>query len=453
MKNKAVITAILTLIGSILFYDTSIGINIFIFTILSLITIIISKRQVQLKKLLIKSIPVLLCSVYLLIYPQKITFIFWLISYLSLWVNLERTFKPLLVPLAGLLSIIITPFKIFRSKKQTANGNMKKQRSHKFKIFLISGFIIFWFCILYISSNPIFSSLFKSINLDFLDFGFIKTYIKIFILLIGLTSIEKIKKIEIWNLKKLIVTEQAKNENQIIESKIAKIIVWTLGGLLLLLNSTDIVVIITGHLPKGINYSEYVHQGFYTIIFTLSLSIAFITYFFRSNIYFQKQIVTIRKGAIFWISQNLIVAICTAYKNYLYVEAYGLTYKRIAVFCFMICIVIGLILSIIKVQKTISNWHYFNVLTKYAFISLLCITLIPFDQVITHYNLNYSKTKDISYLLSLKNPDLLAIREYNDLNNLGYEFEIKVEISLKKDESKTISWSSWNYYNEKNKGL
>ena len=145
--------------------------------------------------------------------------------------------------------------------------------------------------------------------------------------------------------------------------------------------------------------------------------------------------------------KSVALAILTTYKNILYMEVYGLTYKRIAVVLCLICTLIGLIISIRKIKFPTTNWSYFNRVALYAFTSAVLIALIPFDKIITNYNLNYSQTKDVEYLLGLKNADLLAIRTYinetgNSDNTIAYEMANK--LAERNNYANNITWKSWN---------
>ena len=219
--------------------------------------------------------------------------------------------------------------------------------------------------------------------------------------------------------------------------------------ILFALNIADFVVIFTGRLPEGITYAEYVHQGFYTLLFTLSLAIGLIIYFFRGQLNFHDKLKIVKRASCFWILQNLLLALITAYKNLLYVEAYGFTYKRIAVFLGLICIVIGLFLSFKKLYKPYTNWMYFNKLALNAFICFLVMSFIPMDRLITQYNLNYSQTTDIHYLLNLSKPNLEMIENFINEHQGHYAEHAFALYNKKKDLNEKASdahWQSWNYY-------
>jgi hypothetical protein len=162
----------------------------------------------------------------------------------------------------------------------------------------------------------------------------------------------------------------------------------------------------------------------------------------------------IKNASLFWILQNLLLAFITAYKNFLYVEVYGLTYKRIAVFLGLICIMTGLVLSLKKLQKPFTNWLYFNKLALNAFVCFVLISFIPIDRIITKYNLTYSETIDVDYILSLSKPNLELVDNY--INENGEEYSdnvltVRYKLLNLSEKASNSSWQSWNFYISKYK--
>jgi len=214
----------------------------------------------------------------------------------------------------------------------------------------------------------------------------------------------------------------------------------------LVANGIDIVAILTGIVPKSL--TESVHEGFWLLLFTMSLAIGLIIYFYRGQVNFHDKIQVLKNASLFWISQNFVLAMITVYKNYKYVESYGLTYKRIAVFLGLLCVVIGLVLSINKLYKPVTNWLYFNKLSYYAFVSFIVMALIPMDKIITKFNLNHAHEVDMNYILKLSKPDLEAVDDFMARNKSYYvyanELAMKKQNFVKRVEE--TGWQSWNFY-------
>ena len=415
---------------------------------LSAIGLVFLYRSHGVIKLVYGISPSLLCSICLAIYPQSLTYAVWLLSYLIMWSSVVGGSYPITIPMQGVISIFKSPFEAFHGKLNKNHGNS----------YVVISIIVLIFLVLYVKSNPVFSDLFSKIDLSFIEFGFIMMIFGMYLLLYGLASIKKNKSIDRLNslkqtIEKTILTDKVEQE-----FKIAKLSIWIVAFLLLLANGIDLVILFTGKLPEDMTYSEYVHQGFNTLIFTLSLAIGLIFYFFRGQINFHNKVQHLKKASFLWISQNLLLALITAYKNLLYVQVYGLTYKRIAVFLALICVIIGIILSLKKIKEPFTNWFYFNKLSLYAFICSIIISFIPFDKLITAYNLTNSETVDIEYILSLDKPDLEMIYNYideSDFVNPRYKYEFKNIIKNKlqrlSEQSENANWQSWSIYMKNNR--
>jgi hypothetical protein len=361
---------------------------------------------------------------------------------------------PIVTFIQGLVSIVESPFGIFKKANLNKNPLKDTEDNKQGIIYMVSGIIALVFLLLYINSNPVFSDLFSKIDLSFIEIGFIFTTIGLYLLIYGLVRLNANQNIHKLNSIKALIDKTELSNRDKLEYKIARLSIWIIGILLFIANITDLVVIFTGKLPEGITYSEYVHQGFNTLIFTLSLAIGLIIYFFRGQINYHKDLKLIKSASLFWILQNLLLALITAYKNFLYVEVYGLTYKRIAVFLGLLCVIIGFILSLKKLQRHYTNWLYFNKLTLYAFVSILLISFFPVDRLITKYNLSYSETIDIDYILNLSNPDLELLDKYiqdHSTTHSEYILAIHNKILNLSDKASNTDWQGWNFYISKYK--
>jgi len=454
-KERILITLSLAILGGYLFYRQGSGVNKLIFTVMSAVIVIYLNWGKRIGLLSLALLPAFLSSVFIVWYPQLLTQIIWLLSILVMWSSMVSARYPIVTFLQGVVSIFESPFSILKKneldkipKESTGNRNGI--------IYVVTAIIVLIFIALYINSNPVFSALFSKIDLSFIKFGFILTVVGLFLLFYGLVKVNINKNIQKLNSigSYVIKTELSKRDEQ--EFIIARLSIWIIGAILFVANIGDLIIIFTGKLPEGMTYSEYVHQGFYTLLFTLSLAIGLVIYFFRGQLNFHEKLKFIKSASLFWISQNLLLALITAYKNLLYVQVYGLTYKRIAVFLGLLCILIGLVLSIKKLQKPFTNWFYFNKLSVYAFVCFLLISFIPMDRIITKYNLTYSKTIDIDYLLSLSKPNLELVYDLVKENEDQYSRYLPIverKISDLNVQSKECTWQSWNFYIDRYKRI
>ena len=112
-------------------------------------------------------------------------------------------------------------------------------------------------------------------------------------------------------------------------------------------------------------------------------------------------------------------------KNSIYVYEFGLTYKRIAVFFFLITSIALMSICLIKVRHGLKT----NVFITRSFQAILIIctafVMIHWDTAITKFNLStYTNNLDISYLITLENNKDLFRTELEligtDINSATY---------------------------------
>ena len=209
MKTKArnSLTLGLALIGSYLFYKQDAGINIFIFTIISAIAFIYVHKQKGFKTLSVAIIPTLLSSIFIVWYPQLLTRVICILSYLLMWSAITPSTFPMVVLIQGLLSILQSPLSFLKKRDSQTQAKEKTPGNRNIMIYMITTSIILIFITLYIHSNPVFSKLFSEIDLSFIEFGFIMTVTGLYVLLYGLVKINTNKNIRYLNSLKSSITK------------------------------------------------------------------------------------------------------------------------------------------------------------------------------------------------------------------------------------------------------
>ncbi len=152
--------------------------------------------------------------------------------------------------------------------------------------------------------------------------------------------------------------------------------------------------------------------------------------------------------------------ISTALKNGMYIDEYGLTYKRIGVFIYLLLTSIGLITTYIKIaqHKTasflirINSWLFYFVLVVSCFVN--------WDLVITNYNIRHSGNRTKTYLLYLSEtnlPQLFKIEKEERATLLSASIDsisegqrvAQIKLSTKLFDffltDEQVDWRSWNY--------
>ncbi|MGB0166862.1 MAG: DUF4153 domain-containing protein, partial [Luteibaculum sp.] len=421
--QKFIYLALTAVAGASLFYEQNLGLNVLLFTLIQGIGLRVCYPHYSVKYLLqLMAFPLALSS-FLLFYPQVLSMFVWIIAIFFMWCKAGQALRFILLPFHGLLSQILSPVHtlidfLWLGKNSGEKPLSKELLGTKTKIFALSFGIIALFSVLYISSNALLSKLIGEIDLSFLSWGWIIIAVFIFCFLYGLVFFMPNRWIASFNdcSASITKTDDAEKEHSIYQ--IGLITIGVLASLITIINLVDFSVLATQILPEGLSYSDYVHQGFYTLIFSMILAVVLILYVFKSQVNFHPKAKRLKQIAQYWIAQNVLLALITGYKNYWYVENYGLTYLRIAVFFALACCLIALFLATRKISNNESNWLYVNLLGKNTQIALFCLALLPNDYIITHYNLDYAAKKDLTYLSSLDHPDVLKIRAYN-LENYG----------------------------------
>lgn len=166
-------------------------------------------------------------------------------------------------------------------------------------------------------------------------------------------------------------------------------------------------------------------------MFSIVLAIILILYFFRGNLNFYKENQQLKTLTYVWISLNILLIIFTSYKNFTYVEALGLTYKRIGVFVYLLLTLTGLITAYIKVAE-IKSFIYLvrtNIATVFAF--LIISAAIPWDRTITHFNLSTLENPDIHYLIDLGDTNSIQLYKYAKVKSVDYDMKISIQEKYK----------------------
>jgi len=159
-KQRVILTSILALIGGYLFYKQSAGISILIFTLISAVILMNANRTLSSKKKLLAILPTLVCSIFILWYPQLLTCIVWVLSYMVMWSSMKESEFPLVTFVQGFVSIAESPTILFEDNGIIPDPEKQSELNRQSIVYLVSGGIIIVFVMLYINSNPLFLDLF-----------------------------------------------------------------------------------------------------------------------------------------------------------------------------------------------------------------------------------------------------------------------------------------------------
>jgi len=210
---------------------------------------------------------------------------------------------------------------------------------------------------------------------------------------------------------------------------------------LLALNVLLIIFIITFNyeqfieIPKTPNQlSAETHERVNAVILSIIMAIAVMMFYFKGNFNFDKKANSLKIFAKIWIFLNVVLVISALIKNTEYVIGFGLTYKRLGVYAFLILSMIGLIITFTKIRKQKTNAFLFNNMVWYFYGTILAAGFINWGGIITSNNmkrsdfaLNFHKTS-----INFSEKQLLKFADKTKDENLKKEILRNAESDKKK---------------------
>lgn len=162
-------------------------------------------------------------------------------------------------------------------------------------------------------------------------------------------------------------------------------------------------------------YSSRTHSQIYLIIVSVFLAMAVVLFFFKDTLNFIKNNTWLLQLTKIWIGLNGFLIASAFYQNSVYINALGLTYKRLGVYLFLIICLIGLIFSFLKIQHKKTNFYLIDRMSWTLFYSLVFCSIFNWGSIMTHYNLQ-KDTTDLNYLQNLSGNEKVLIDYYKQQN-------------------------------------
>lgn len=417
MKKPALFIA--ALLFSTFFYNQSIGLNLFLFSILTVVILFINNQShFKNRKTQIYSIAYLITGLTMFFHSSTLSIIANLVAFFTLIGHLSETKSSIYVHwLNGIYTTIAGFFhRNFALPKTETEKEEKIQIDylHWAKIILIPTVIVITFVALYKDGNPVFSNIIEAI-----DFGFINIQ---WLLVAGLgyylfnniydpIEVEPATELDLQTSNTLLKTEAFSISKLKQENQLGVILIALLNALIVLYLITDITFLVSQEDLRASAYSAQVHNGINALIASIVIAIMILLYVFRGNLNFYKDNKSLKRLAFTWIILNILLVLSIVFKNSQYIYYFGLTYKRIGVIVYLLLATIGLVTTLLKINSAKNNWYLFRINTQAAFIILIISSTINWDYHITNYNFNYAKSMDFNYLYNLSNNNTLLLNE------------------------------------------
>lgn len=486
MKKNDWILLISALLYSYLFYQQSVGVNFLIFTSALISGLLIKQKELWYAHTWkIAAIGSLLSATCLAYYGSTLALVANLIS-LSVLSGLSISAKSsvvfsLLFSAYSYVTSMVFMYLDWIDRKQKENNLSTNGTFKKILLVSIPVCITLLFFQLYRASNPLFNEFAAKINFNFISFEWIAFTLGGFVLLYGFYYHKQVADIAAFDENGQVnliaqphqaITLFGKEINLNDENFSGKIMFLLLNMLLLLVNLLDFnFIFISRQLPANMTYSAFVHQGAGTVIASIIVAISIILFYFRSSLNFYAQSKTIKILAYCWIVQNVLMLVSTAFRNDLYIVEYGLTYKRIGVYVYLLLAAIGLVTTFIKILKLKSN-HFLFRSNGWLFYGVLISTcFVNWDALITWYNIHVPKQIEKNYLVKLSDkilPQLFALesnptlakKEFvnetyvsgiaaydhqDEVPPSSYEQELSRKLFYFMNKSNSTQWQSWYY--------
>jgi hypothetical protein len=468
-KNDWIFLATVTTY-SILFYKQMPGLNFFIFSCILLCgQILMCPGIFRNKKWLFAAIGAVCTSFCVLNYNYTLC-IFG--SFVTLMLASYFAFNKNGSVLAGLFSSFISAtssigFMIARfvDRLRNKSENGKSGRVGKRTIIVLFALIVVLiFFFMYRESSVLFYQLTEKINFDWISFGWIIFTLIGALVIYGYFFHNSIPGFSEWDGKQRLILTPKEEQSGLdklmsVESeKFSGIVLFSLLNILVLVvNGLDFTFIFCGDgkLPQGISSTEYVHQGVGMLITSIVFAMLIILYYFRGRLNFSGNGKLLRNLALLWIIQNAFMLISTAWRNDVYIFAFGLTYKRIGVFVYLLLTIIGLIVTAWKVLGKKTNAFLIRT-NSLLFIGVWIIAcFFNWDKIIVDFNTQKIQKPDLNYLNSLSTVILPQLISYSknhpdqaEINYVGRSIQERTYLFLNDQKflSENDKWPSYSIY-------
>lgn len=213
---------------------------------------------------------------------------------------------------------------------------------------------------------------------------------------------------------------------------------------LVLLNIMLLVFIVTYNYEQFFeviaksNLSADTHERVNSVIFSIVMAVGVIMFYFKGGFNFDKKATNLKKLAKIWIVLNGLLIVSTIIKNSEYISVFGLTYKRLGVYAFLILAIIGLVFVFLKITKQKTNAYLANQMVWYFYGTVLLCSFVNWGNLITTYNIAVNKCVEPIFLSRLNFNDEARREYFSKLHLDGQLIEIRKEEEIDEYQNKTF---------------
>lgn len=434
---KRIVIIIAALLFGLLFYDKQIGLNLFVFTIATIIVLAIhNPDKFKHKATLVCTSIYIITALLVFVQHTSLSIITNCIAFFTLIGTVSEHKSSIYVNwLNGIYTTIAGIFHrnfSVDNEKEKESLNQEIDVWHWVKLIGISGAFITLFILLYKNGNPMFNDIINAINFDFINVQWLLFCVLGYFLYTNISKpiqAEPTTTLDMNTKNDLKKTETFSDETLKKEMQLGTTLIGLLNSLIVFYIITDILYLISNEIKSASALSNQVHSGINTLIASIIIAIIIILYFFRGNLNFYSKNKILKNLTYLWIILNIVLITLIAIKNHTYITSFGLTYKRIGVNVYIFLTLIGLVTTLLKVANIKNLVYLLRVNTQVSFIIIVALSTINWDNTITNYNLYKSDSFDIDYLIKLSHRNSISL--YNAKDNIVISNENKSRIEKK----------------------
>lgn len=312
-------------------------------------------------------------------------------------------------PVIFIINFLTFPIRVFYFQDWLPKTVFRASWKKWITTVIIPVFSLIVFALVYATGSDLFSGFFKSILFDF-DF----------IQLIVLALLSFFIMFNLWCLwlPRILIRVNSDLHNDLGETTHKSIIpsfslfdknLERRGGevTLVLLNILLLVFIVAYNYEQffaaggNSSLSDEIHQRIATVIVSILMAIGLILFYFKSKIALNAEGKLLKYLSLVWILLNALLVLSAFTKNGEYILNYGLTFKRISVFIFLIICLIGLSMAWYKIAHQKTNVYLINRMAWTLFFTMVINAPVNYSWLVTKYNISLNKEIDNSYLQSL----------------------------------------------------
>jgi hypothetical protein len=418
---KKILNIIAAIGFSTLFYKQNLGLNLILFSILTISILFINRKDAFVKtNVIIKAMGYLISGIAIFLYQSDLAIIANILSFFILVGTVSEHKTSIYISwLNGCYTTIAALFHRYQERLQQSNTEETTEKRkidywYWIKIIGIPAIVIILFIGLYRNGNPVFDNLISKIDFSFINLQWILVTLLGYYLFNNISrpiSIEPLTAIDLSTNNGLLRTENPSEKKLENEKQLGVVLMSALNLLITLFLITDITYVLQTDITNASEFSNLVHSGINALIASILLAIIIILFFFRGDLNFYKKNKNLKWLTYVWIILNSILVIVISIKNYQYITSFGLTYKRIGVNVYLLLTLTGLFTTLIKVLNIKNLWYLLRVNTQIAFTILILSSIFNWDKTITSYNLNHAERTDTIYLISLSDNNTLLLKE------------------------------------------